>query len=68
MINTYKTAMDSQSSLINNYFFNKLVGVPLIKDRVNDILKVTKKDIINVAKKIELNTIYLMAGDNNERN
>ncbi len=61
-------AMDNNISILNNYVFHLYDELPVIENRMEAIKNVTKRDVINVAKKIKLNTIYsLKAGvSNNE--
>lgn len=53
---------DNNSSLLNNYVFNIFDSLPLIEDRKKELNKIKKADVINVAKKIKLNTIYVLNG------
>ena len=68
VINGLKASLDSPNSILDNYFFYTISNSPLIKDKIDNIDKVTKKDIVELAKKIKLITIYLMEGTStNER-
>src|SRR5699024_8936626 len=51
---------DNNSSLLNNYVFNIFDSLPLIEDRKKELNKITKEDVIKLAKKIKLNTIYVL--------
>ena len=62
-ISLLNSTMDYPSSLINNYYDNKIDGISLFTDRINEIDKVTMEDIKKVANKIDINTIYLFGGD-----
>jgi predicted Zn-dependent peptidase len=62
-ISILKSTMDYPSSLISNYYDNKIDGISLFNDRFADIEKVTVDDVKNIAKKIDLNTIYMFGGD-----
>ena len=53
---------DNNVSILNNYVFNYLDNLPLIDERKELYNKVTKEDIIKVAKKISLNTTYVLKG------
>lgn len=59
---------DSPSSILNNYIGIEYIGSDPLKKRMEDIKKVTKNDIIEFAKKLHLDTIYLLEGENNEEN
>lgn len=60
----WKEILDSPSSIINMYLSHKYYNLDLIEERSKNIEKVTKQDIINVAKKLKLNTSYLLKGIN----
>ena len=61
-ISSLKMSIDTPSGNINSYLFHELLDFPLFDERIKDIKSVTKEEIINVAKKIKLNTIYLLSG------
>lgn len=63
VISSIKMSEDTNGGIINNYLFNELDGLPLYDERVKEFKKVTKKEIMEVAKKIKLNTIYLLSGE-----
>lgn len=54
--------MDNSVAILNNYIFHIYDNLPLIEDRVEKIGKVTKEDIIKVAKKLKLNITYVLNG------
>ena len=64
-MNTYKEIMDSQSALLNNYVSMEYLNLDSFDVREKQLKKVTKDMIINVSKKIMIDTIYLLE-DNNE--
>ena len=46
-----------------------LLNLGDIEERKREVMKVTKEDIVNVAKKIKIDTIFLLEGvENNESN
>ena len=55
---------DSQSGLINLYEAHEYLNYDLLEERKNNIDKVTREDVINLSKKIKLDTIYLLEGGN----
>ena len=69
---TYKASLreieDTPSSMISIYEAHEYLNYDLIDKREENISKVTKEMIINTAKKIKLDTIYLLKGVENERN
>ena len=67
--NNLKISLDNPSSLIDNYFFHNLANSPFLSERINKINDVTRDDVIGLAKKLKINTIYMMApGGKDERN
>ena len=68
IVNAINVSLDSEHQLISNYFFNEIADLDLIDERIEKYSKVTKEDVINMAKKIKINTIYILEGDQNEKN
>jgi len=56
-----KVALDNPVSLIDNYVFNIYDNITLLGDRQKDIKSVTKDEITALAKKIKINTIYVLS-------
>jgi len=67
IISSIKNSSDSPNGIINTYYAKELVNSKNIEERIENINKITKQNIINISKKIHLNTIYILEGDNNER-
>ena len=61
-INGCKEMMDSPQFIINNYISKEYLGLDLIEDKMKKIKKVTKKMVVELACKIEIDTIYLLKG------
>ncbi len=59
---------ESQDDIIDSYYMMDLIGVDDIETKKKKMSKVTKEEIVKVAKKIHLNTIYLLEGDKDEEN
>ena len=57
---------DNDDAIIETYIAHDILGIDLIDERKEQVMKVTKEDIINVSKKIKMDTIYLLEGDKNE--
>ena len=68
IISSIKASMDSQAGIINTYYAKVLVDSLLFKERIENISKITKEDIMELSKKINLNTLFLLEGDTNEDN
>jgi predicted Zn-dependent peptidase len=62
-ITSIKMSEDNQDGIITSYLFNDLDNFPLSEERIKRFNKVSKEDIIRVAKKVKLNTIYLLTGE-----
>lgn len=66
-INSLSELEDNPSSIISLYTCLEYLNGDLIEDRIKNIKKVTKEDVIKLANKIHLNTIFLLEGsDDNE--
>ena len=63
IVSSIKMSEDTLGGIINNYLINELDDLPLYDERIKEFNKVTREDIIEVAKKVKLNTIYLLAGE-----
>ena len=68
----YKTALDdieeNELKLIDNYFMSSIINTDTIDKKRKKINKVTKNEIIKVAKKVKIDTVFLLEGDINEKN
>lgn len=67
-INALKEIEDYQYSIIKIFESHEYLGFDLLDERSLSIQNVTKEDVINVSKKIHLDTIYILEGDYNEEN
>lgn len=56
----------NQNSILANYEFKIFLGNYTIDERIDLIDKITKQDLINLAKKIKLNTKYALCEASNE--
>lgn len=69
----YTSAIDdiieSPFQIIESYYMIELLGVDDIETKRKKMLKVTKDEIIALAKKVKINTIYILEGsDDNGKN
>ena len=55
-------ASDNNVSILNNYVFSYFDTLPELNERKELIKKVTREDIVNVAKGLRLNTVYVLEG------
>lgn len=69
-INTYKSTimevLDSPSSILNSYVSCEYLGYDFLPDRLKNIDLVTKEMIQGVAKKVCMDTVFLLEGDMHE--
>ena len=65
-INSLKELEDNPDSLISLYAGIEYLNSDTLEDRFTKINKVTKEDVIKLASKIHLDTIYLLEGEDNE--
>ena len=63
LISSIKMSEDTLGGIINNYLFNELDDLPFYDERIKELKTVTKDEIMALAKKVKLNTIYLLAGE-----
>ncbi len=61
LISSIKMSQDTLGGIVNNYLFNDLDNLPLYEERIKEFKKVTKEEIVALAKKIKLNLTYLLA-------
>ena len=54
---------DSQSEITSNYTSELFVGNDRIDVRKKQMEKVTKEDVMNLAKKVHIDTVYLLKGE-----
>ena len=58
---------ESEMRIINEYLLEELLGIDNYSDRVKNIEKVKKNDLIKVFKKINMDTVFLLEGVGNEK-
>lgn len=59
---------DNQDNIVENYIALDLLDLDDYETRKEMVKKVRVEDIINVSRKVYMDTIYLLKGDNNEKN
>ena len=57
---SFKVAKDSINTVLDNYIFHNLDGIPLLEDYEEELSKITIDDVVNVANKLTPNFIYLL--------
>ena len=67
----YETAMEeveeSQERIVDNYLMMDLIGTDTIEAKREKMSKVTKEEIVRVAKKIKMDTVFCLEGVKDER-
>ena len=66
IISSINASKDSPAGIINTYYAMKLVDSKDFEERIQNIQKITKEDIIEISKKVAIHTMYLLEGVNNE--
>ena len=61
-VNSCFEIYDSPSSILNNYLSHEYLGNDLIEDKIIKAKEMTKEKIIELARKIKIDTIYLLKG------
>lgn len=60
MVAGIKASLDSPMGIINNYYAMELVNSKSVEERIKEVSKVKREDIINVSKKIKLHTVFIL--------
>lgn len=55
--------VDRQYTLIDMYFIMTILDIDKMKTRINKMNKVTKEEIVKVANKVHIDTIYMLGGN-----
>ena len=64
MIISLDMSLDNNVSIINNYVFHIFDNLPMPEERIEMFKNIKKENIINVAKKVKLNTVFTLEGRN----
>lgn len=68
---TYLSALeeilDSPGSIARTFESHEYIGLDLLDDRKLNIKNVTKEDVLNLAKKVHIDTIYVLEGGLDEK-
>ena len=68
LISAIESSLDNPVSIINNYYAKVLVGALDINEKIENIKKISKEDIISVSKKISIHTLFLLEASDEENN
>lgn len=64
-INYVISSLDSPNGIVSMYMSKEYLNKDLTEEKISNINKVSKKDLIKFAKKIKLDTIFLLEGNGN---
>ena len=53
---------ESQHRIIDNYLMMELIGTDSLEEKRKKMSKVTKREIVKVAKKVKIDTVFLLEG------
>ena len=62
-ISTLEEVEDRPNQIISSYYAIDLLDVDNIEKRKEEVMKVSKDDIIKLAQKIKIDTVFLLGGD-----
>ena len=68
LISAIESSLDNPVSIINNYYAKVLVNALDINEKIENIKKVSKEDIISVSKKISIHTQFLLEASDEKNN
>ena len=66
-INGCKEVEDSPTLLSNIYLVHEYMDNDLLEEKLENIKKVTKEMVVELAKKVHIDTVYLLEGGNHEK-
>lgn len=65
-LSSFKELTDSPTSILNTYISHEYLGKDLIDKREKEIKKVNKKMIVDFAKKVHVDTVYVLEGSDED--
>jgi predicted Zn-dependent peptidase len=63
VVSAIRGVIDSPSKIIEAYFLSEVIDSDYLDDKEKQVLLVKKEDIMNVAKKLYIDTVYLLEGE-----
>lgn len=66
IISSIKASTDSPAGIINTYYAKVLVNSDDFDQRIANIQKITKEDVMGLSKKVTMHTVYLLEGKNSD--
>ncbi|MCH5167928.1 MAG: insulinase family protein [Erysipelotrichales bacterium] len=67
-ISSINLSLDDQGRIIDNYLFNYMAELDSIDERIDNYKRITTEEVKKLGKKVKLNSIYILEGDNHEEN
>lgn len=67
LLNSFEELEDSPSGIISMYMLHEYLNKDLVDKRVSQVNKVTKQMVIDVAKKVHIDTIYFLEGGHDDK-
>ena len=68
IISAIRASLDNPMDIITNYYAKELVGSPDVDERIINMNKVSVEDIVNVSKKINIHTMFILEDNDEEDN
>lgn len=68
IISSIMASLDNPIGIINNYYAKELVNSLDALDRIERIKKITREDIVNVSKKVNINRMFILEACNEKDN
>lgn len=65
IITSINMSLDQPGRIIDNYMFNYMSELDAIDERIQKYKEITLEDVKRVAKKVKINTIYILEGEAN---
>lgn len=66
LINSVKYSYDNVGGIITSYYYHNIANVPLYDEKMELIKSITKEEIIALAKKIKINSVYILNNGGNK--
>lgn len=63
IISSINMSLDSPSHIIDMYLFKYMGSIDNLDERIEKFKKVTKEDVMKIAHKVRINTIYILKGE-----
>lgn len=65
-LNSVKELKDSPTNILTTYISHEYLGIDLIDERCKEINRVTKEMVVNFAKKVHVDTVYVLEGSDED--